>query len=73
MPEALIAGRYHLDAPLGRGMSEVWCATDHELDRRVALKLLAPNEDDARFEREARAFAAPLASERHAALRLRTI
>src|SRR5579864_3035127 len=59
MPEALIAGRYRLDTLLGRGgMSEVWCATDLELGRRVAVKLLAPNEDNARFEREARAIAA---------------
>jgi eukaryotic-like serine/threonine-protein kinase len=59
MPETLIAGRYRLDDLIGRGgMSEVWAATDLELGRRVALKLLAPNEDNARFEREARAFAA---------------
>src|SRR5256885_16745389 len=59
MPETLIAGRYRLDALLGRGgMSEVWAATDLELGRRVALKLLAPHEDNARFEREARAVAA---------------
>jgi eukaryotic-like serine/threonine-protein kinase len=59
MPETPIAGRYRLDTLLGRGgMSEVWCATDLELDRRVALKLLAPNADTERFEREARAFAA---------------
>src|SRR5947209_2372389 len=58
MPETLIAGRYRLDELLGRGgMSEVWCATDIELGRRVALKLLAPNADNARFEREARAVA----------------
>src|SRR3954467_12319041 len=38
-------------------MSEVWLATDQELGRRVALKLLAPNADQARFEREARAVA----------------
>ena len=38
-------------------MSEVWSATDIELGRRVALKLLAPHADTARFEREARAFA----------------
>jgi serine/threonine protein kinase len=57
--ESLIAGRYRLDSLLGRGgMSEVWCATDTELGRRVALKLLAPNQDIERFEREARTFAA---------------
>src|SRR5881227_1729039 len=59
MADRLIAGRYRLDSLLGRGgMSEVWCATDTELGRRVALKLLAPNEDIARFEHEARTFAA---------------
>src|SRR3954447_7763979 len=58
MAETLIAGRYRLDELLGRGgMSEVWAATDLELGRRVALKLLAPNADTARFEREARAVA----------------
>src|SRR5436853_7666790 len=59
MADRLIAGRYRLDSLLGRGgMSEVWCATDTELGRTVALKLLAPNEDIARFEHEARTFAA---------------
>ncbi|HSX21580.1 MAG TPA: serine/threonine-protein kinase [Gaiellaceae bacterium] len=59
MAETLIAGRYRLDTLLGKGgMSEVWRATDIELDRRVALKLLAPKADVERFEREARAFAA---------------
>ncbi|HLX19637.1 MAG TPA: serine/threonine-protein kinase [Gaiellaceae bacterium] len=58
MAETRIAGRYRLDTLLGRGgMSEVWRATDLELGREVALKLLAPNEDNARFEREARAVA----------------
>src|SRR4051812_23283278 len=58
MPETLIAGRYRLDELLGRGgMSEVWCATDTELGRRVAIKLLAPEADTARFEREAKAIA----------------
>ncbi|HEX5246522.1 MAG TPA: serine/threonine-protein kinase [Gaiellaceae bacterium] len=59
MAKTLIAGRYRLDELLGRGgMSEVWAAADLELERRVAVKLLAPNEDNARFEREARAVAA---------------
>src|SRR3954452_3293358 len=58
MTDETIAGRYRLDELLGRGgMSEVWAATDTELGRRVALKLLAPDADTARFEREARAVA----------------
>jgi serine/threonine protein kinase len=58
MAQHTIAGRYRLDEMLGRGgMSEVWAATDLELGRRVALKLLAPDADTARFEREARAVA----------------
>src|SRR5437763_6931356 len=59
MAETLIAGRYKLEHLLGRGgMSEVYAAEDQELGRRVALKLLAPDADTARFEREARAVAA---------------
>jgi eukaryotic-like serine/threonine-protein kinase len=58
MPDSVIAGRYRLDDLLGRGgMSEVWSAEDQELGRTVAIKLLAPNADTLRFEREARAFA----------------
>ncbi len=58
MAETVIAGRYRLVDLLGRGgMSEVWSAKDEELGRRVAIKLLAPNADTLRFEREARAFA----------------
>src|SRR5881392_4018925 len=58
MPDPLIGGRYKLEGPLGRGgMSEVHAAEDLELGRRVALKLLAPDADRARFEREARAVA----------------
>src|SRR5262245_8591456 len=39
-------------------MSQVWAADDLELDRTVAVKLLAADADPARFEREARAAAA---------------
>jgi eukaryotic-like serine/threonine-protein kinase len=38
-------------------MSEVWAAEDLELDRTVAVKLLAPGADPTRFDREARAAA----------------
>src|SRR2546423_1100810 len=38
-------------------MAEVWSAQDLELDRRVAIKVLGPEADPARFEREARAIA----------------
>ena len=59
MAEEVIAGRYRLLEPLGRGaMSAVWLAQDEELARRVAVKVLAPSADPARFEREARAAAA---------------
>src|SRR6478672_10401202 len=58
MPNTMIAGRYRLDELLGRTvMSEVWRAEDLELGRDVAIKLLAPEADTARFEREARAVA----------------
>jgi serine/threonine protein kinase len=57
--EQVIAGRYRLERQLGGGgMSEVWAAHDLDLDREVALKLLAPQADPARFQREARAAAA---------------
>src|SRR5438270_904359 len=39
-------------------MGEVWAARDLELDRSVALKLLGPEADPTRFEREAHAAAA---------------
>jgi serine/threonine-protein kinase len=58
MSSEQIAGRYRLIEPLGRGaMSAVWLAEDSELGRRVAVKLLSPTADRARFEREARAAA----------------
>jgi serine/threonine-protein kinase len=58
MSDPEIGGRYRLESVLGRGgMSEVYRAHDLELGRRVALKLLAPDADSARFEREARAVA----------------
>ncbi|MFJ9817375.1 serine/threonine-protein kinase [Streptomyces sp. NPDC101151] len=52
----LLADRYHLDEPLGRGaMGEVWRATDRTLDRAVAVKLLRTDEaaDIERFRLEA--------------------
>jgi eukaryotic-like serine/threonine-protein kinase len=59
MADDVIAGRYRLLEPLGRGaMSSVWLAEDEELGRRVAVKRLAQHADRARFEREARAAAA---------------
>src|SRR4051794_4000993 len=59
MADEVIAGRYRLIEPLGRGaMSSVWLADDQELGRRVAVKMLGPTADRQRFEREARAAAA---------------
>jgi eukaryotic-like serine/threonine-protein kinase len=57
--DQVIAARYRLDERLGAGStSEVWAATDLDLDRRIALKLLTADADPVRFEREARAIAA---------------
>jgi eukaryotic-like serine/threonine-protein kinase len=60
MSDTAIAGRYRLERPLGHGgMASVYLARDSELDRDVALKLLADNlgGDESlrkRFVREAR-------------------
>ncbi|WP_405139787.1 serine/threonine protein kinase [Sphaerisporangium sp. NBC_01403] len=58
----LLAARYRLDEPLGRGgMGEVWRARDEVLDRPVAVKLLLAASLDssaaARFRQEAQATA----------------
>ena len=53
-----VAGRYRLDELQGHGpMSEVWRAHDDTLDRTVAVKILSPTADLARFRREAQALA----------------
>jgi eukaryotic-like serine/threonine-protein kinase len=45
----LLAGRYRLDEPIGRGgFSEVWRASDTVLARPVAVKLLRCVRDFAR-------------------------
>jgi non-specific serine/threonine protein kinase len=57
----IIADRYQITSPIGRGgMGEVWNATDLRLNRPVAVKLVRVPEDDLerdvrrRFHREAR-------------------
>jgi len=57
---AVIGGRYRLDALVGRGgTAEVWQATDLQLDRCVALKLVTASHDEsaARAADEARTLA----------------
>jgi len=57
MADEGIERRYRLTESLGGSMSEVWLADDIELGRRVVVKLLGPDAERARFEREARAAA----------------
>ena len=58
-------GRYDVTALLGEGgMGQVWQATDTQLDRQVALKILldafaADPDRLARFKREAQSLPAP--------------
>lgn len=55
----VICGRYRLDERIGAGaMSEVWLAHDLELERPVAVKLIAATTDRDRFVREAQTVAA---------------
>ena len=56
MPGDEIAGRYRLTNCWARRMPTSGCARGSS-SRRVAIKLLAPSADTARFEREARAVA----------------
>jgi eukaryotic-like serine/threonine-protein kinase len=59
MASRVLGGRYRLEQQLSSTqMAEVWLAHDPVLERRVVVKLLAPEADRLRFEREARAVAA---------------
>jgi serine/threonine protein kinase len=59
MGSSLFAGRYRLGEALSTtAMADVRTATDVVLDRRVVVKLLGPQADRSRFEREAQAAAA---------------
>lgn len=66
----VIAGRYRLEGPLGRGgMAEVLAGTDLRLQRPVAVKFLLPEmaaRDDIRRRFEAEACAAASLSDPHA-------
>jgi serine/threonine protein kinase len=60
-PDTLVAGRYRLDEPLGKGaVANVYRAVDVRLDRKVAVKVFHPGQENvvrARFGAEARALA----------------
>jgi eukaryotic-like serine/threonine-protein kinase len=59
MDSGVLGRRYRLDRQLSSTqMAEVWLAHDPVLERLVVVKLLAPEADRQRFEREARAVAA---------------
>lgn len=59
MASDVLGGRYRLEQQLSSTqMAEVWLAHDPVLERRVVAKILAPEADRQRFEREARAVAA---------------
>jgi eukaryotic-like serine/threonine-protein kinase len=59
MASGVLGRRYRLDRQLSSTqMAEVWLAHDPVLERRVVVKLLAPEADRQRFDREARAVAA---------------
>jgi eukaryotic-like serine/threonine-protein kinase len=62
MGDSVLGGRYRLREALGGTMGQVFLAEDAELGREVVVKLLGPDAERARFEREARA-AATLAHE----------
>ena len=66
-PDVLVDGRYRLVAKIGSGgMADVWCATDQELGRRVALKVLHPRfAADPQFVRRFRAEASHAAGLQH--------
>jgi eukaryotic-like serine/threonine-protein kinase len=57
MGDSVLCGRYRLRESLGGTMSQVFLADDMELGREVVVKLLGPDAERARFEREARAAA----------------
>jgi len=58
MTADLVASRYRLKRRLSKTMmADVWLADDGVLERRVVVKLLGPDADLPRFEREARAAA----------------